>query len=226
MQAARIHEHGGPEIIRLDDVPVPEPSAGEVLVKVLAASVNHLDLWVRRGMPGFTIPFPRTLGSDGTAEVVSVGEGVEGFSPGQPVVILPGVSSIESERDMPGREHLARDYGIRGEHCDGVDCEYLVLEARYLLPLPDGVDPVPAAAVPLVFLTARTHHLDVHRETRARQGVPCGLDKADVQCRDRPDAHFEKTQLELPRHLQRPAHLFRLLLHARTGGEILQPFGE
>ncbi len=156
MHAARIHEHGDPEVIRIDDVPTPEPSPGEVLVKVLAASINHLDLWVRRGMPGFDIPFPRVLGSDGTAEVVSLGEGVDGFEPGQKVVILPGVCSAESERDMPGREHLARDYGIRGEHCDGVDCEYAVLEARYLLPLPDGVDPVQAAAVPLVFLTAHT----------------------------------------------------------------------
>jgi NADPH:quinone reductase-like Zn-dependent oxidoreductase len=94
------------------------------------------------------------LGSDGTGEVTALGEGVDGFAVGQHVVILPGVSSGTSEWDARGLDHLAPDYGIRGEHCDGIDCEVVSLEARYLLPLPDGVDPVRAAAVPLVFLTA------------------------------------------------------------------------
>ena len=154
MQAARIHEHGGTEVLRLDDIPVPTPAPGEVLVRVLATSVNHLDLWVRRGMPGFPIPFPHVLGSDGTGEVASLGAEVEGFAVGDQVVILPGVSSGTSAFDAAGLDHLSDDYGVRGEHCSGIDCEYVALEPRYLLPLPAGVDPVAAAAVPLVFLTA------------------------------------------------------------------------
>lgn len=156
MQAARIHEHGGPEVIRVEDVPEPHAGPGEVLVRVTAASINHLDLWVRRGMPGFAVPFPRVLGSDGTGEVVALGEGVDGFSVGEPVVILPGVSSGTSEHDRAGLDHLSEDYGIRGEHCDGIDCELVALEARYVMPLPDQLDPVRAAAMPLVFLTAHT----------------------------------------------------------------------
>jgi len=157
VQAARIHEHGGPEVIRVEDVPAPEPAAGEVAVRVLGVSVNHLDLWVRRGMPGFPVPFPRVLGCDGTGEVLALGEGVadtHGLEVGQRVVIEPGISSGKSPEDLAGNDHLAPDYGIRGEHIDGIDCEVAVVEARYLLPLPDGVDPIQAAAVPLVFVTA------------------------------------------------------------------------
>ena len=154
MQAARIHEHGGPEVIRVEDVPVPEPAAGQVAVRVLGVSVNHLDLWVRRGMPGFPVPFPRVLGCDGTGEVVALGEDVRGFEVGQRVVIEPGITSGKSPEDLAGNDHLAPDYAIRGEHVDGIDCEVAVVEARHLLPLPDGVDPVQAAAVPLVFVTA------------------------------------------------------------------------
>ena len=69
MQAARIHEHGGPDVLRVDDVPRPEPGPGEVLVRMLGVSVNHLDLWVRRGMPGLKIPMPRIPGCDGTGEI-------------------------------------------------------------------------------------------------------------------------------------------------------------
>jgi len=154
MQAARIHEHGGPEVLKLDEIERPRPAPGEVLVKVLGVSINHLDLWVRRGMPGVTIPMPRVLGCDGTGEVVELGEGVSGVSVGQRVVIEPGMSSGKSPQDEAGLDHLAPDYSIRGEHCDGLDAEYVTVEARYLLPLPASVDPVQAAAVPLAFVTA------------------------------------------------------------------------
>jgi NADPH:quinone reductase-like Zn-dependent oxidoreductase len=154
MKALRIHAHGGPEVLVVDDVPRPIPQAGEVLVKVLAASINHLDLWVRRGMPGFPVPFPRTLGCDGIGEVVELGAGVSGLRPGERVVLEPGYSSGASPEDLRGDDHLAPDYGIRGEHGDGFHAEYVALPARYVFPLPSGVDTVVAAAAPLVFLTA------------------------------------------------------------------------
>jgi len=154
MKAARIHAHGDPEVLQLDDVETPSPGPGEVLVKVLGVSINHLDLWVRRGMPGVTIPMPRILGCDGTGEVAELGEGVTGLDVGQKVMIEPGMTSGKSPEDAAGMDHLAPDYSIRGEHCDGLDCEYVVVEARYLMPLPDGVDSVQAAAVPLAFVTA------------------------------------------------------------------------
>jgi NADPH:quinone reductase-like Zn-dependent oxidoreductase len=121
MQALRIHAHGGPEVLQIDDVPRPQVRAGEVLVKVLATSINHLDLWVRRGMPGFAVQFPRVLGCDGTGEIAALGEGVSDLRVGQRVVIEPGASSGTSLEDLRGEDHLAADYGIRGEHFDGLD---------------------------------------------------------------------------------------------------------
>ena len=158
MQAVRIHAHGGPEVLSLDQIERPEPGPGEVLVRVTAVSVNHLDLWVRRGMPGVKIPFPRILGCDGTGEIAALGPGVEGGSGGlavgQEVVIEPGFSSGDSDHDRAGLDHLSDDYQVRGEHSDGLDCEYVALPARQVFPLPKGLDPVAAASAPLVFLTA------------------------------------------------------------------------
>ncbi|MEO2094356.1 MAG: zinc-binding dehydrogenase [bacterium] len=154
MKVVTIPVHGGPEVLELRDAPRPKPSAGEVLVRVLALSVNHLDLWVRRGLPGMKIPLPHIPGSDGTGEIVALGAGVEGLEVGQEVLILPGVSSGTSPEDERGDDHLAPDYGVRGESCLGIAAEFVVLEARYLLPLPAGLDPITSAAMPLVFLTA------------------------------------------------------------------------
>lgn len=154
MKSLRIHQHGDPSVLQLDDVAIPKPGAGEVLVRVLAASINHLDLWVRRGMPGFKVEFPRILGCDGTGEVVELGAGVTRVRVGQRCVLEPGYTKAPSAAVDAGNDHLALDYSIRGEHGDGFDAEYVVLPERYLLPLPAGVDPVQAAAVPLVFVTA------------------------------------------------------------------------
>jgi NADPH:quinone reductase-like Zn-dependent oxidoreductase len=157
MQVALIREHGGPEVIRIEGREIPEPGPGEVLVRVLAVSVNHLDMWVRRGMPGMPIPFPRILGCDGTGEIVGFGPGTEeasGLAEGDVVVIEPGYSSGTSHWDEAGLDHLSDDYSIRGEHCDGLNSEYIVIESRFLLPLPAGVDPIEAAAMPLAFVTA------------------------------------------------------------------------
>lgn len=154
MQAVQILAHGGPEVLELREIARPEPGPGEVLVRVTAVSVNHLDLWVRRGMPGFAVEFPRILGCDGTGVVEALGEGVEGPAPGTAVVLEPGYSSGTSPHDLAGDDHLSDDYEIRGEHCDGFDCEYVVLSARYVFPLPAGLDPVAAASAPLTFLTA------------------------------------------------------------------------
>jgi NADPH:quinone reductase-like Zn-dependent oxidoreductase len=154
MQALRIREHGDPSVLCVEDVPKPAPGPGQALVRVLGVSLNHLDLWVRRGMPGFAVKFPRILGCDGTGEVVALGSRVTGLKAGDRVVIEPGYSSGNSPEDRAGSDHLAPDYSIRGEHCDGIACEFAAIDARYLLPLPKGIDPVQAAAVPLVFVTA------------------------------------------------------------------------
>lgn len=156
MRAVHITEHGGPDVLQIVELPDPEPGPGEVLVRVLGVSVNHLDLWVRRGMPGMPIPMPRIPGCDGVGEIVALGTGVDAaeLAVGQHVVLEPGYSSASDELIARGEEHFVDDYEIRGEHCDGFACELVVLPAHYVLALPAGIDPVEAAAVPLVFLTA------------------------------------------------------------------------
>jgi zinc-binding alcohol dehydrogenase/oxidoreductase len=137
VKAVRIHEDGGPEVLRYEEVDDPDPSAGEVLIRLRAAALNHLDIWLRRGLP--SVPKPRILGADGAGTVAGLGEGVGGFEEGAPVVLNPGL-------DDGGR--------IVGEHMDGTHAELIALPAEYVHPLPDGVSFEEAAAFPLVFVTA------------------------------------------------------------------------
>ncbi len=137
MKAVRIHEDGGPEVLRYEDAPDPLAGPGEVLIGLRAASLNHLDIWLRRGLP--SAPKPRILGADGAGVVVALGEGVDRFREGDKVVINPGL-----------------DEGARivGEHMDGTHAELIALPAEYVYPLPDGLTYEQAAAFPLVFETA------------------------------------------------------------------------
>ncbi|MFT5284711.1 MAG: NADPH:quinone reductase-like Zn-dependent oxidoreductase [Planctomycetota bacterium] len=149
-----MHAHGDPDVLVWEDVADPVAGPGQVLVRMIAASINHLDLWVRRGMPGVKIPLPRILGCDGTGEIVALGEGVTHLKVGQKIMIEPGFSSGQSAQDLAGMDHLSDDYRIRGEHCDGLDCEFVALDARFAFPLAESLDAVQVAACPLVFVTA------------------------------------------------------------------------
>ncbi|MCY2959585.1 MAG: zinc-binding dehydrogenase [Planctomycetota bacterium] len=154
MQVVHIPAHGDPSVLRVVDLPIPEPGPGEVLVRMLAVSVNHLDLWSRRGMPGVKLPLPLIPGCDGTGVITKLGSGVTGLRVGAKVLVEPGFSSGTSAHDLAGNDHLSDDYQIRGEHFDGLSREYVAVAARFVVPLPDGLDPVSTAATPLVFLTA------------------------------------------------------------------------
>ncbi len=186
MQAVHITAHGDPSVLEVVDLPCPVPGPGEVLLRVLAASVNHLDLWVRRGLPGLNIPLPRIPGCDGTGEVMEVGTGVRGVRVGQLMVLEPGFNDeLDSHHVRRGEDHLAQDYQIRGEHCDGFHAEFVVLPERYVFPLPSGVDPEAAAAVPLVFLTAWNALIERARirkgETVLILGAASGVGSAGIQ---------------------------------------------
>ena len=137
MKAVRIHEDGGPEVLRYEDVEDPAPGPGEVLVRLRAASLNHLDLWIRQGLP--SVPKPRILGADGAGVVAALGEGADAFSEGDRVVLNPGL-----------------DDGARilGEHTDGTHAELVAVPAEYVHPIPEGLSFEEAAAFPLVFETA------------------------------------------------------------------------
>jgi zinc-binding alcohol dehydrogenase/oxidoreductase len=139
VKAVRIHEDGGPEVLRYEDAPDPTPGPGEVLVELRAASLNHLDVWVRKGLP--SVPKPRILGADGAGVVAALGEGVDGLSLGERVVINPGL-----ERGPI--------ISVVGEHCDGTHCELIAIAAEQVFPLDDALSFEEAAAFPLVYETA------------------------------------------------------------------------
>jgi NADPH:quinone reductase-like Zn-dependent oxidoreductase len=129
MKAIRIHEDGGPEVLRYEDAPDPEPGPGEVLVRLCAASLNHIDLWVRKGLP--SAPKPRILGSDGAGIREDTGERVvinPGFERGDRILVL-------------------------GEHMDGTHAELVAVPETNVYPIPQGISFEEAAAFPLVFET-------------------------------------------------------------------------
>ena len=130
MKAVRIHEDGGPEVLRYENVPDPVPADGEVLVELRAASLNHLDVWIRKGLP--SVPKPRILGADGAGVIAGTDERV---------VINPGIL-------RNGR------MSIVGETMDGTHAELIAVPSDYVHPIPDGLSFEEAAAFPLVFETA------------------------------------------------------------------------
>ena len=139
MKAIRIHEDGGPEVLRYEDVADPEPAPGEVLVSLRAAGLNHLDIWVRKGLP--SVPKPRILGADGAGLVAALGDDVDSFAVGDRVVINPGI---------PHGDRIT----VIGEHTDGTCCELKAIPASQLHPLADTLSFVEGAAFPLTFETA------------------------------------------------------------------------
>ena len=153
LRAALFYEHGGPAVLRLEDVPGPEPGVGEVRVRVVASALNHLDLWVRRGLPVET-PLPHIGGADIAGTVDAVGSGVSGVRLGARVVVDPSWSCGECEWCARGEESLCLRYRIIGEHTQGGLAEYVVVPARNLLDVPDDYPLERAAAAPLAFLTA------------------------------------------------------------------------
>lgn len=139
MKAVRIHEDGGPEVLRYEDVADPEPGPDEVLVSLRAAGLNHLDIWVRKGLP--SVPKPRILGADGAGVVATLGERVQGFEVGDRVVVNPGIP------------HDGR-ITVIGEHTDGTYCELKAIPAAQLYELDDSLTFEEGAAFPLTFETA------------------------------------------------------------------------
>jgi NADPH:quinone reductase-like Zn-dependent oxidoreductase len=154
MKAIAIREHGGPEVVSLVELPDPTPRAGEVVVAVKAAALNHLDIWVRKGWPGLKLAFPHVLGSDVAGAVEAIGPGVEGVKVGDAVVVNPSLGCGRCERCLSGDENLCRRYAILGEHVSGGMAERLAVPARNVLPKPANLSFVEAAAIPLTFMTA------------------------------------------------------------------------
>lgn len=154
MYAALFHEHGGPEVLKLEEFPTPIPGPGEVLVELHAAALNHVDILVREGWPGLNLEMPHISGSDGSGVIAALGSGVEDLQEGDRVVINPNIGCGECDACLAGHDNRCRDWHLLGETLRGTLAQYVVVPARNVLPLPDDMHFGPAAAASLVYLTA------------------------------------------------------------------------
>lgn len=152
--AVVLREHGGPEVLRRERLPVEEPGPGEVRVAVRAVALNHLDIWVRRGGPAFKLAYPHRLGADVAGVIDALGAGVADLAVGQRVVVSPGLSCGVCRACLSGRDNLCPDYSILGEHRSGGYGELLVVPRRNIAPYPGELSFPEAAAGLLTFLTA------------------------------------------------------------------------
>jgi NADPH:quinone reductase-like Zn-dependent oxidoreductase len=154
MKAAIFREHGPIENLEYADVPAPTPGPNEVLVRVRAVALNHLDLFVRQGIPGINLEFPHIGGCDIAGEIEAVGVAVEGWREGERVVINPSLSCGECEFCSMGEDSLCVRYRIIGEHTRGGAAEYIAVPSANLFRIPDDYPFEQAAAAPLVYMTA------------------------------------------------------------------------
>ncbi len=154
MKAILLHKHGGPEVLEYGDFPEPQPAPGEVLVRLEAAALNRLDLWVRTGWPGIKLEYPHIPGADGAGRVAALGSGVSGWQVGDRVVINSNLGCGVCPACLAGHDNLCRDWHLLGETVRGTYAEYVSIPAGNLYPLPAGFDAHIAAAAALVYHTA------------------------------------------------------------------------
>ena len=184
MTAMTLREHGGPEVLKLEQVPMPEPGPGEVRVRIRAVALNHLDIWVRRGGPAFKLEYPHRLGSDIVGTIDKLGPGATG-EVGTKVVVQPGLSCMKCAACLGGHDNLCRYYKILGENTQGGYAEYIVVPQVNLAPYPERLAYPEAAASILPFLTA--WQMVVHKaavqpaDTVLVQGAGSGIGVAAIQ---------------------------------------------
>ena len=185
MKAIRIHEHGGIDKVVIDEIPAPVPEPNEVIVKIRATSVNHLDIWVRRGFGNLKLPLPMILGSDGAGTISELGAAVNDLKVGDRVLISPSQSCGICEECMSGRDNFCANYRILGEHCNGTDAEFTAVNRGNIFRLPDRVSFEDAAASALVFITAYQMLVDKAKirpmETVLILGAASGVGTAAIQ---------------------------------------------
>ena len=185
MKAIAFRKHGGPEVLEALELPDPMPGPGEALVHVRACGINHLDLWVRGGLPGLMCAMPHVLGSDIVGQIAAVGEGVTGLAVGSKTLVHPALSCGECPACAAGDDNLCRRYDVLGRRSNGGYAECVVVPARNCLPYPERLSWEEAAAAPLVFLTA-WHMLSGRARLRAGEdvlviGAGSGVGSAAIQ---------------------------------------------
>lgn len=185
MKAVFFNSHGDLDQLEYGERPTPEPGPGEVLVRLHAAALNHVDLFVREGWPGLDLALPHIPGCDGAGEVAAVGEGVQGWRPGARVVINANICIEEDEFTRRGQENLCRSWELLGETVPGTYAEYVVVPAGNLLSVPENYPLEKAAAAALVYLTA-WHSLVARGKLQAGEtvlvvGSSGGVNSASIQ---------------------------------------------
>lgn len=154
MKAALFHQHGGPEVLRYEEAPRPSISPDEVLVRVKACALNHLDIWIRQGIPAFQVSLPHIGGCDVAGVVEQVGREGTGLTSGDRVFVAPGLSCWQCEFCLAGRDNLCASYRILGAQVDGGMAEFVKAPAVNVLPIPGSLSFEEAAAFPLTAVTA------------------------------------------------------------------------
>jgi NADPH:quinone reductase-like Zn-dependent oxidoreductase len=183
MKAIRFHQHGGPEVLQYEDVPDPVLRKDQVLVRVKAVALNHLDLFVRQGVPG--VPLPHIPGSDIAGDVVEVGEYVTDIKPGTRVLLAPMVFCGICEKCVSGHQNFCPRFSVIGYREPGGDVELFAVARVNVMPIPAELTYDEAASVPLVFLTA-WHMLVTKAKIRPGQvvlilGASSGVGSAAIQ---------------------------------------------
>src|ERR1039457_7739115 len=154
MKVARIHRHGGPEALVYEDAAEPKIAGNQVLVRVRACALNHLDLFVRAGIPGMKFAMPHVLGSDIAGEIVAVGDMCNRVPRAGRVLLSPGLSCRQCQPCLAGHDNQCRRYSVFGYGHDGGNTGLLAAPEYSVIQIPDTVSFEAAAATPLVFLTA------------------------------------------------------------------------
>ena len=185
MKAVYLTAHGGPEVLIYDELPIPEPGPGEVLVRLTVAALNRLDLWVRNGWPGIKLSYPHIPGADGAGEIAALGAGVSQWQIGQRAVINSNLGCGQCDYCQAGQDNRCRNWGLLGETRSGTYAQYVALPAGNLHPLPPGFDERLAAAAALVYHTA-WHSLITQANLRPSEtvlvvGASGGVNTASIQ---------------------------------------------
>jgi NADPH:quinone reductase-like Zn-dependent oxidoreductase len=185
VKAVVFDRYGGPDVLEYRDVPAPQAAATDVIVDVRACGINHLDLWVRRGLPGLELRFPHILGNDVVGVISAVGDQVREWEPGDAVLVLPTLSCGTCDACLRGDDHLCRSHDVLGRQRDGGYAEQVAVPAANCMAYPTNLAWPDAAAVPLVFLTA-WHMLVTRAQLRAGEdvlviGAGSGVGSAAIQ---------------------------------------------
>jgi len=154
MKAIQIHSHGNIDVLKINQLDEPKCSNDKILVHVKACALNHLDIWVREGLPGLPINLPLIMGSDASGTIVEVGSKIKNFNSGDNVVVQPGTFNLTSESVKNNKENYSSSYGILGETSNGTQSEYILLNKENVHKMPPHLSFIEASSMQLVFMTS------------------------------------------------------------------------